>query len=329
MCRWAAYLGEPIFMDGLVTSPGHSLVHQSRAASECKTALNGDGVGVAWYGERAEPGLYRDVYPAWSDPNLAALCSTVKSHAFMAHVRASTGSATSRNNCHPFACGRWSFMHNGQVGGFDRFRRLADMGVSDALYAYRRGATDSELCFSTRLPKVWTTRPRWRWSPLMQGLRRCRVPTAPRRTCGHRRHGWTGSGCSCCARRPTILRPRSITGAGRMTWAGSWCPSRRVGAGGLDQIARGASGGVFGCGRGDHADGGRCKGRGLRHMRLWPPAQFTHRTFTRWMSGVCETADLQISPLTRRSGSRRPSQGTPSLSASPDPVRPAAPDPWS
>ena len=147
MCRWAAYLGDPIFMDGLVTSPGHSLVHQSRAASECKTALNGDGVGVAWYGDRPEPGVYRDVYPAWSDPNLMALCRTVKSHAFMAHVRASTGSATSRNNCHPFACGHWSFMHNGQVGGFDRFRRLADMGVSDALYAHRRGATDSELLF--------------------------------------------------------------------------------------------------------------------------------------------------------------------------------------
>ncbi|MBT0956704.1 class II glutamine amidotransferase [Alphaproteobacteria bacterium KMM 3653] len=147
MCRWAAYIGAPVYIESLVTSPGHSLTHQSRAASECKTSLNGDGTGLAWYGDRAEPGLYRDVYPAWSDTNLMSLCRTVKSHAFMAHVRASTGSATSRNNCHPFVHGRWSFMHNGQVGGFDGFRRRADMGVPEALYPYRKGATDSELLF--------------------------------------------------------------------------------------------------------------------------------------------------------------------------------------
>ena len=145
MCRWAAYLGDPIFLEELVTSPSHSLIHQAREATECKTALNGDGVGLAWYGARPEPGLYRDVYPAWADTNLAAICRSVTSHAFLAHVRASTGAATSRNNCHPFAVGRWSFMHNGQVGGFDRFRRRADMGVSDALYPHRKGATDSEL----------------------------------------------------------------------------------------------------------------------------------------------------------------------------------------
>ncbi|MBF9042021.1 class II glutamine amidotransferase [Rhodobacterales bacterium HKCCE4037] len=147
MCRWAAYLGEPIFMEELVTSPGHSLIHQSREATECKSALNGDGVGLAWYGARPEPGLYHDVYPAWSDTNLANLCRSVQSGCFLAHVRASTGAATSRNNCHPFTYGRWSFMHNGQVGGFDSFRRRADMGVSDGLYPHRKGATDSELLF--------------------------------------------------------------------------------------------------------------------------------------------------------------------------------------
>lgn len=147
MCRWAAYLGEAIYLEDLLTAPGHSLIDQSRAATQCKTAINGDGFGVAWYGERTDPGLYRDVYPAWSDPNLASLARTVKSHAFLAHVRASTGATTSRNNCHPFTVGRWSFMHNGQIGGFDRFRRQADMGVSDALYRHRKGATDSELLF--------------------------------------------------------------------------------------------------------------------------------------------------------------------------------------
>lgn len=147
MCRWAAYLGAPIFLSEILTAPAHSLIIQARAATECKTAINADGFGLAWYDKRPEPGLYRDVYPAWSDPNLAALADQVQSPLFLAHVRASTGTATSRNNCHPFVQGRWSFMHNGQVGGFDRFRKSADMLIDDALYPERRGATDSEALF--------------------------------------------------------------------------------------------------------------------------------------------------------------------------------------
>ncbi|MFC4215156.1 class II glutamine amidotransferase [Pseudophaeobacter arcticus] len=147
MCRWAAYLGSPIFLEDIISRPGHSLVAQSQEATECKTSTNGDGFGVAWYDQKAEPGLYRDVYPAWSDTNLRALAHQVQSGLFLSHVRASTGSAISRNNCHPFAVGRWSFMHNGQVGGFEQFRRYADMCIPDELYPHRKGATDSEVLF--------------------------------------------------------------------------------------------------------------------------------------------------------------------------------------
>ncbi len=147
MCRWAAYIGEPIFLEDIVSRPGHSLIHQSQCATECKSATNADGFGIAWYGERPEPGLFRDILPAWSDPNLRSLTAQVRSHLFLAHIRASTGTATSRNNCHPFAVGRWSFMHNGQIGGYDGFRRDADMLIPDALYPQRKGATDSEALF--------------------------------------------------------------------------------------------------------------------------------------------------------------------------------------
>ena len=147
MCRWAAYVGAPIFLDEIVSRPGHSLIHQSHCATQCHTAINADGFGVAWYGEKPEPGLYRDVMPAWSDPNLRSLTAQVKSGLFLAHVRASTGTATSRNNCHPFTVGRWSFMHNGQIGGYESFRRDADMMIRDDLYPHRKGATDSEALF--------------------------------------------------------------------------------------------------------------------------------------------------------------------------------------
>lgn len=151
MCRWAAYIGSPIYLEDIVSRPQHSLIRQSHGATRCHTPVNADGFGLAWYGEREEPGLYRDVMPAWSDPNLRSLTATVSSRLFMAHVRASTGTATSRNNCHPFAVGRWSFMHNGQFGGYDSWRRCAEVLIPDDLYAHRKGATDSEALFLAAL----------------------------------------------------------------------------------------------------------------------------------------------------------------------------------
>lgn len=147
MCRWAAWHGAPIFLSEVLTAPGHSLIQQSRDASECKTSINADGFGLAWYDHKPQPGLFRDIYPAWSDPNLRSLAEQVKAGLFLGHVRASTGTATSRNNCHPFVQGNWTFMHNGQVGGFDQLRKAADMMIDDALYAERKGATDSEALF--------------------------------------------------------------------------------------------------------------------------------------------------------------------------------------
>ncbi|MDX8510815.1 class II glutamine amidotransferase [Mesorhizobium captivum] len=147
MCRWAAYLGEAIFLEEIVTAPCHSLMVQSRHAQEAKSPTNADGFGLAWYGDRPEPGRYRDTLPAWSDLNLASLCRQIKSGLFLAHVRASTSGGTSRMNCHPFVSGRWSFMHNGQIGGFEKVRRALENSLSDEVFDQREGTTDSELFF--------------------------------------------------------------------------------------------------------------------------------------------------------------------------------------
>ncbi|MHA6642671.1 class II glutamine amidotransferase [Mesorhizobium sp. A623] len=147
MCRWAAYLGEPVFLEDIVSAPCHSLVAQSHCAEQAKTSTNADGFGLAWYGERPQPGLYRDILPAWADANLKSLCGQIKSGLFLAHVRASTGGATNRANCHPFVSGRWSFMHNGQILGFDRIRRALEASLPEALYDQLEGGTDSELFF--------------------------------------------------------------------------------------------------------------------------------------------------------------------------------------
>lgn len=147
MCRWAAYRGTPIYLEELVSSPAHSLIEQSHCATRAKTATNGDGFGIAWYGDHPEPGRYRDILPAWSDCNLRSLARQIRSPLFLAHVRAATHGATRRDNCHPFVQGRWSFMHNGQIDGFDRIRRRMEALLSDELFHARTGTTDSELLF--------------------------------------------------------------------------------------------------------------------------------------------------------------------------------------
>jgi glutamine amidotransferase len=87
------------------------------------------------------------VRPAWSDENLRHLCRHIRSHLFFAHVRASTGTPTTRPNCHPFAYGRWMFMHNGQVGDWSLIRRRVEALIPDELYKARVGTTDSEAVF--------------------------------------------------------------------------------------------------------------------------------------------------------------------------------------
>lgn len=147
MCRFIAYRGTPTFLDALVCAPRRSLLRQAQHAEEAKVRVHGDGVGIGWYGERDTPGRYREAVPAWSDENLISLCRSLRSHLFFAHVRAATGTPTARANCHPFAHGRWLFMHNGQVAGYATLRRDLEARLPDALHAARSGSTDSELLF--------------------------------------------------------------------------------------------------------------------------------------------------------------------------------------
>lgn len=78
-------------------------------------------------------------------------CLQISSRLFFAHVRAASntlgvrctscdgglppwavanGSVSTELCCHPFRCGRYLFMHNGNVGGFNRIRRYAMVVVA-------------------------------------------------------------------------------------------------------------------------------------------------------------------------------------------------------
>lgn len=154
MCRFIAYRGTPTLLDALVCAPRHSLLRQAQHAEEAKVRIHGDGVGIGWYGERDTPGRYREAVPAWTDENLTSLRRSLRSHLFFAHVRAATGTPTARANCHPFAHGRWLFMHNGQVAGYAQLRRDLEARLPDALYSVRSGSTDSELLFLLLMARI-------------------------------------------------------------------------------------------------------------------------------------------------------------------------------
>ena len=66
---------------------------------------------------------------------------------YFGHVRASTGTPITRPNCHPFACGRWLFMHNGLIGNWTRLRRKVESLIPDEFYGSRIGTTDLEAVF--------------------------------------------------------------------------------------------------------------------------------------------------------------------------------------
>jgi glutamine amidotransferase len=154
MCRFVAYLGQPITIGSLVCRPPRSLLQQSQHAAEAQMPMHGDGFGLGWYGQPAEPAVYRNTTPAWQSKQLQSLASRVQSGLFFAHVRAATEGPITRDNCHPFQLGRWLFMHNGQIGGWGALRRELEALLPDHLSEYREGSTDSELIFLLAMARM-------------------------------------------------------------------------------------------------------------------------------------------------------------------------------
>jgi predicted glutamine amidotransferase len=151
MCRWMAWLGQPVLIEELLFKPKHGIVSQSLLSRLGAEPTNGDGVGVGWYDTLPEPALYRHTAPAWDDANLRELASHVESPLFLCHVRAAIGSPIQQTNCHPFRRGRWLFVHNGYLGGWAEVRRELTMEISPELYPGVQGTTDSEVVFNLAL----------------------------------------------------------------------------------------------------------------------------------------------------------------------------------
>ena len=150
MCRLMAYLGSPVIIDKLLYQPKNSLVNQSINAKEIEEPLNGDGFGIGWYVRELnnEPVTFVSVHPAWSNRNLRNLAPRIRTDCLIAHVRAASVGEVSESNCHPFQYKNMLMMHNGGIENFSRIKRKLREPLSDELYNWIKGQTDSEHIFA-------------------------------------------------------------------------------------------------------------------------------------------------------------------------------------
>jgi glutamine amidotransferase len=158
MCRLLAYIGTPIIIDKLLYQPKNSLINQSINAREIEEPLNGDGFGLGWYVPEVnyEPVTFVSVYPAWNNRNLRNLAPKIKTECLIAHVRAASVGDVSESNCHPFQYKNLLMMHNGGVENFSAIKRHIRAPLTDELYNWIKGQTDSEHIFAFLLNHLFS-----------------------------------------------------------------------------------------------------------------------------------------------------------------------------
>ncbi len=150
MCRLLAYRGTSIVINDLLYKPKNSLINQSLNAREIEEPLNGDGFGIGWYVPEVnnEPVTFVSVNPAWSNRNLRNLAPKVRTGCLVAHVRAASVGEVSESNCHPFQYKNLLMAHNGGIEEFGKVKRKLRDPLSDEMYNWIKGQTDSEHIFA-------------------------------------------------------------------------------------------------------------------------------------------------------------------------------------
>lgn len=153
MCRFIAYLGQPITLESVISKPQHSLIVQSYQPQEMTSGtVNADGFGVGWYNRAVDPTpcVYTNITPIWSDRNLPSLSRHIASNCIFANVRSATpGIPVDQSNCQPFAYRQFMCMHNGYIENF-RFTLMRQIRetLRDTYYTAIGGSTDSEHIFA-------------------------------------------------------------------------------------------------------------------------------------------------------------------------------------
>ena len=210
MCRWMAWLGQPVLIDELLFNTPHGIVDQSLHSRMGAETTNGDGFGLGWYGAGDGPGSTAASRRPGRDANLRELAGHIESPLFLAHVRAAIGSPVQQTNCHPFRHGRWLFVHNGYVGDFHALRRDLMLAIDPRALRGRSRARPTPRSSSTSRSRIGLEDDPIAALERTVGLVEESARAARRRRWSRGRSGSpTASRCGRCATRPRARHGRS------------------------------------------------------------------------------------------------------------------------
>jgi glutamine amidotransferase len=162
MCRFAAYLGEPVLLEDLLYEPDGALVRQAVDA-ELMSLLNLGGFGLAaWDSGSHDPGralTYRVPSIPNFDRNLRALAKKTQVSALVAHVRGvvyDSRETVGIQNVHPFLFEGASFAlaQNGDLYDFASMRYDLLDHIDPRLLRMIEGTTDTEWVYALVLSQL-------------------------------------------------------------------------------------------------------------------------------------------------------------------------------
>lgn len=157
MCRHLAYIGAPMSLADLLSSPAHGLFKQSWAPRRQRYGtVNADGFGVGWYAERDPvPARYRRAIPIWADRSFADVARVTSSRAVLAAVRSATSGMTPEESAAaPYAHGKWLFSHNGRVEGWPDALDVLAASLPAARLLTLEAKVDSALLWALVLERL-------------------------------------------------------------------------------------------------------------------------------------------------------------------------------
>jgi glutamine amidotransferase len=117
-----------------------------QSSGDAEGLVHGHGWGVADYANGL-PLIEKQVWAAYDGEHFAKKAARVYAHTVVAHVRRATVGVQSIDNTHPFAFGRWVFVHNGTVPNFPQVRDRMIGHIDPMMRNDIRGTTDSEHIF--------------------------------------------------------------------------------------------------------------------------------------------------------------------------------------
>jgi glutamine amidotransferase len=156
MCRFVAYLGEPIVLDEMLFLPDSSIVEQS-VHPQLLSAMNLAGFGVAAWDAASpdadRPWTYRTPGLPFFDRNLRALSRKARANALIAHVRGvvlTDREVVDEGNVHPFRFDGvpTALAMNGDLEDFPAMRYDLVPYLRPELARQIEGTTDSEWLYA-------------------------------------------------------------------------------------------------------------------------------------------------------------------------------------